>query len=87
MLKDKNKIKKDSAKLLHSQRSHFEPIQKVSTEVKEEKSKPIDPDVVQIMKLEGIKDLTHTQIVSLIAYLQRVGTDIKSVPVANLPEH
>ena len=44
-------------------------------------------DVVQIMKLEGIKDLTHTQIVALIAYLQRVGTDIKSVPVANLPEH
>ncbi len=44
-------------------------------------------DVVQIMKLEGIKDLTHTQIVALIAYLQRVGTDIKSVPVESLPEH
>jgi cytochrome c oxidase cbb3-type subunit I/II len=44
-------------------------------------------DVVQIMKLEGIRDLTHTQIVALIAYLQRVGTDIKTVPVESLPEH
>ena len=46
-----------------------------------------DKSVVQIMKIEGVKELNHSQIVALIAYLQRIGTDIKTTPESSHPTH
>ncbi len=46
-----------------------------------------DPMVTQIMEMEGVSNLEYSQIVALIAYLQRVGTDIKKLPVESHPEH
>ncbi len=43
--------------------------------------------VKQTMELEGVKDLTYTKMVALIAYLQRIGTDIKAAPVGSVPTH
>jgi len=43
--------------------------------------------VKQTMELEGVKDLTYTKMVALIAYLQRIGTDIKAAPVGSVPMH
>ena len=43
--------------------------------------------VKQTMELEGVKDLTYTKLVALIAYLQRVGTDIKAAPAGTVPTH
>ena len=34
-----------------------------------------------------IDELKKKELIALIAYLQRIGTDIKKVPVSNLPEH
>lgn len=46
-----------------------------------------DPMVTQIMEMEGVSNLEYSQIVALIAYLQRIGTDIKKMPVESHPEH
>ena len=43
--------------------------------------------VKQTMELEGVKDLNYTKMVALIAYLQRIGTDIKAAPVGSVPIH
>lgn len=43
--------------------------------------------IQQILEVEGVSDLTHSQMVALIAYLQRIGTDIKALPVNLHPEH
>ncbi len=43
--------------------------------------------VKQTMELEGVKDLNYTKMVALIAYLQRIGTDIKAAPVGTVPIH
>ena len=43
--------------------------------------------VKQTMELEGVKDLTYTKMVALVAYLQRIGTDIKAAPVGSVPTH
>lgn len=43
--------------------------------------------IQQIVEIEGIKDLRYTKIVALIAYLQRVGVDIKKIPESDHPEH
>ncbi len=43
--------------------------------------------VKQTMELEGVKDLTYTKMVALVAYLQRIGTDIKAAPVGSVPMH
>jgi cbb3-type cytochrome oxidase cytochrome c subunit len=37
--------------------------------------------------MEGVSNLEYSQIVALIAYLQRIGTDIKKMPVESHPEH
>jgi cbb3-type cytochrome oxidase cytochrome c subunit len=39
------------------------------------------------MEFEGVKDLTYTKMVAMIAYLQRIGTDIKTVPSSAKPIH
>jgi cbb3-type cytochrome oxidase cytochrome c subunit len=39
------------------------------------------------MEFEGVKDLTYTKMVAMIAYLQRIGTDIKTVPANAKPVH
>lgn len=44
-------------------------------------------EIQQVMKLEGVKDLTYSELVALIAYLQRVGTDIKAATADSHPEH
>ena len=41
----------------------------------------------QILEVEGVSNLQHSKIVALIAYLQRIGTDIKKVPANTLPEN
>ncbi|MCL9981213.1 MAG: cytochrome-c oxidase, cbb3-type subunit I [Bacteroidia bacterium] len=41
----------------------------------------------QILEVEGVSNLQHSKIVALIAYLQRIGTDIKKVPANALPEN
>jgi cytochrome c oxidase cbb3-type subunit I/II len=46
-----------------------------------------DPMVTQIMEMEGVSNLEYSQIVALIAYLQRIGTDIKKMPIESHPEH
>ena len=43
--------------------------------------------IQQIVELEGIKSLEYSKIVALIAYLQRIGTDIKQMPEKDKPEH
>ena len=43
--------------------------------------------IQQIVELEGIKSLEYSKIVALIAYLQRIGTDIKNMPDKDKPEH
>jgi hypothetical protein len=57
MLKDKNKIKKDSAKLLDSKRSHFEQANETKFNenfpvIKQNIEKPIDPDLKEILDIE-----------------------------------
>jgi cytochrome c oxidase cbb3-type subunit I/II len=46
-----------------------------------------EKEIQQIMEFEGVKDLTYTKMVALIAYLQRIGTDIKAVPADAKPIH
>jgi cytochrome c oxidase cbb3-type subunit I/II len=46
-----------------------------------------DKGVQQVLELEGVKNLQYSKVVALIAYLQRIGTDIKKQPVESLPEH
>ncbi|MEY3965708.1 MAG: cytochrome-c oxidase, cbb3-type subunit [Bacteroidota bacterium] len=41
----------------------------------------------QILEVEGVSNLQHSRIVALIAYLQRIGTDIKKAPANTLPEN
>ena len=53
MLKDKNKIKKDSAKLLDSKRSHFEQPNENKFFSPKDNTKTIDPDVKEILKIES----------------------------------
>jgi len=58
MLKDKNKIKKDSAKLLDSKRSHFEQSNETKFNenfpvVKTPKEPIIDPDLKEILNIES----------------------------------
>lgn len=44
-----------------------------------------DSDVKKIIKTEGINKLENKEIIAMIAYLQRLGTDIKNNPVAVAP--
>ena len=59
----------------------------------EKQAKAISADLIkekeikQIMEFEGVKDLTYTKMVAMIAYLQRIGTDIKTVPASAKPVH
>jgi cytochrome c oxidase cbb3-type subunit I/II len=46
-----------------------------------------EKEIKQIMEFEGVKDLTYTKMVAIIAYLQRIGTDIKTVPASAKPVH
>ncbi|MEY3717591.1 MAG: hypothetical protein RL285_1466 [Bacteroidota bacterium] len=46
-----------------------------------------EKEIKQIMEFEGVKDLTYTKMVALIAYLQRIGTDIKTVSADAKPIH
>ena len=46
-----------------------------------------EKEIQQIMAFEGVKDLTYTKMVAIIAYLQRIGTDIKTVPANAKPTH
>jgi cytochrome c oxidase cbb3-type subunit I/II len=46
-----------------------------------------EKEIRQIMEFEGVKDLTYTKMVALIAYLQRIGTDIKTVSADAKPIH
>lgn len=46
-----------------------------------------EKEIKQIMEFEGVKDLTYTKMVAMIAYLQRIGTDIKTVPASAKPIH
>jgi cytochrome c oxidase cbb3-type subunit I/II len=46
-----------------------------------------EKEIKQIMEFEGVKDLTYTKMVAMIAYLQRIGTDIKTVPSSAKPIH
>lgn len=46
-----------------------------------------ETEIQQIMAFEGVKDLTYTKMVAIIAYLQRIGTDIKTVPANAKPTH
>jgi cbb3-type cytochrome oxidase cytochrome c subunit len=39
------------------------------------------------MEFEGVKELRYTKMVALIAYLQRIGTDIKTVSADAKPVH
>jgi cytochrome c oxidase cbb3-type subunit I/II len=43
--------------------------------------------IQQIVEIEGISNLRYSKIVALIAYLQRVGVDIKKIPESDHPEH
>jgi cytochrome c oxidase cbb3-type subunit I/II len=64
-----------------------------ATEDMEAQAKVISDDlksndgVRQILEVEGVRNLQHSRIVALIAYLQRIGTDIKKAPVNTLPEN
>jgi cytochrome c oxidase cbb3-type subunit I/II len=44
-----------------------------------------DTDVQKMIKTEGITKLENKEIIAMIAYLQRLGTDIKNNPVAVAP--
>jgi cytochrome c oxidase cbb3-type subunit I/II len=46
-----------------------------------------DKGIQQIVEMEGIKSLEYSKIVALVAYLQRIGTDIKNMPEKDRPEH
>jgi cytochrome c oxidase cbb3-type subunit I/II len=62
--------------------------QDLDKQAKEITTDLIKSDLVkQTMELEGVKDLTYTKMVALIAYLQRIGTDIKAAPVGSVPTH
>jgi cbb3-type cytochrome oxidase cytochrome c subunit len=46
-----------------------------------------EKEIQQIMEFEGVKELRYTKMVALIAYLQRIGTDIKTVSADAKPVH
>jgi len=46
-----------------------------------------EKEIKQIMEFEGVKELRYTKMVALIAYLQRIGTDIKTVSADAKPVH
>jgi cytochrome c oxidase cbb3-type subunit I/II len=46
-----------------------------------------DKGIQQIVDMEGIKSLEYSKIVALVAYMQRIGTDIKNMPEKERPEH
>ncbi len=60
-------------------------LEKQAIEISKELMK--DKGIQQIVELEGIKSLEYSKIVALVAYLQRVGTDIKQMPEKDRPEH
>jgi cytochrome c oxidase cbb3-type subunit I/II len=70
---------------------HAEGFEKLATEDSKKQAEAItkglmaDTDVQKMIKTEGITKLENKEIIAMIAYLQRLGTDIKNNPVAVAP--
>jgi cytochrome c oxidase cbb3-type subunit I/II len=70
---------------------YAEGFEKLATEDSKKQAEAItkglmaDTDVQKMIKTEGITKLENKEIIAMIAYLQRLGTDIKNNPVAVAP--